>query len=106
MWGLFQVNAQQAWNVSTGSSAIVVATTDNDIEIAHPDLANVLWVNSGEIPGNGIDDDGNGYVDDINGFDGEHEAEMEKIVKTINVRAFMELASAVFNKIKELEGIA
>ena len=43
---------------------------------------------------------------DINGFDGEHEAEMEKIVKTINVRAFMELASAVFNKIKELEGIA
>jgi hypothetical protein len=43
---------------------------------------------------------------DINGFDGEHEAEMEEIVKTINVRAFMELASAVFNKIKELEGIA
>ena len=42
---------------------------------------------------------------DINGFDGEHEAEMEEIVKTINVRAFMELASAVFNKIKELEGI-
>ncbi|PCJ01163.1 MAG: hypothetical protein COB15_01635 [Flavobacteriales bacterium] len=69
MWGLFQVNAQQAWNVSTGSSAIVVATTDNAIEIAHPDLVNVLWVNPGEIPGNGIDDDGNGYIDDINGFD-------------------------------------
>ena len=69
MWGLFQINAEQAWNVSTGSSAIVVATTDNAIEIAHADLVNVLWTNPGEIPGNSIDDDGNGYVDDINGFD-------------------------------------
>ena len=28
----------------------------------------MLWVNKGEIPGNGIDDDGNGYVDDVNGW--------------------------------------
>ena len=28
-----------------------------------------MWVNPGEIPGNGIDDDGNGYIDDIHGID-------------------------------------
>lgn len=28
-----------------------------------------MWVNPGEIPGNGIDDDGNGYVDDVYGYD-------------------------------------
>ena len=28
----------------------------------HPDLADNMWTNPGEIPGNGIDDDGNGYV--------------------------------------------
>jgi subtilisin family serine protease len=28
-----------------------------------------LWVNPGEIPGNGIDDDLNGFVDDVNGWD-------------------------------------
>jgi subtilisin family serine protease len=69
MWGLFQINAGTAWNVSTGSSSIVVAITDNAIEIAHPDLVNQLWVNTGEIPGNNIDDDNNGYIDDVNGFD-------------------------------------
>ncbi len=28
-----------------------------------------MWVNPGEIPGNGIDDDGNGWVDDVHGID-------------------------------------
>ena len=27
-----------------------------------------MWVNEGEIPGNGIDDDKNGYIDDIHGW--------------------------------------
>jgi subtilisin family serine protease len=69
MWGLFQINAEQAWNVSTGSASVIVATTDNAIEITHPDLVNQIWTNTGETPGNGIDDDGNGYIDDVNGFD-------------------------------------
>ena len=38
--------------------------------MTHPDLAANLWVNAGEIPGNGIDDDSNGVVDDVNGFNG------------------------------------
>jgi subtilisin family serine protease len=28
-----------------------------------------MWVNSGEIPGDGIDNDGNGYIDDVYGYD-------------------------------------
>lgn len=38
------------------------------MELAHPDLAANLWVNPGEIPGNGIDEDGNGYTDDVHGW--------------------------------------
>ena len=30
------------------------------MDYRHPDLAPNMWVNGGEIPGNGIDDDGNG----------------------------------------------
>ncbi len=47
---------------------VVVAVIDSGVEISHADLAQQLWVNSGEIPGNNIDDDGNGYVDDVNGY--------------------------------------
>jgi hypothetical protein len=36
------------------------------VDYLHPDLAANMWVNPGEIPDNGIDDDENGYVD------GEH----------------------------------
>ena len=48
---------------------VVVAVVDTGVDYVHPDLAANMWVNSGEIPGNGIDDDGNNYIDDVNGFD-------------------------------------
>ena len=41
----------------------------------------------------------------INDVEGEHAAEMEEIVKTINSKVFKELASAALNRIKGLEGI-
>lgn len=47
---------------------IIVAIIDSGVDVEHEDLADVLWVNSEEIPGNGIDDDGNGYVDDVHGW--------------------------------------
>ena len=43
--------------------------------------------------------------DSINDVEGEHAAEMEEIVKTINPKVFKELASAALNRIKGLEGI-
>ncbi len=50
------------------SQPVVVAIIDSGVDIEHEDLKDKLWVNKGEIPNNGIDDDKNGYVDDINGW--------------------------------------
>ena len=47
----------------------VVAVIDTGVDYTHKDLADNIWVNEGEIPGNGIDDDSNGYVDDVYGVD-------------------------------------
>ncbi|MEZ4937716.1 MAG: S8 family serine peptidase [Crocinitomicaceae bacterium] len=69
VWSLGVIQADLAWNISTGNSNVVVAVTDNAIQITHPDLNDAIWTNPGEIAGNGIDDDGNGYIDDVNGWD-------------------------------------
>ncbi len=63
------IDAVQAWEQATGNEAVVVAVVDTGCHLTHPDLAANLWVNSGEIADNGIDDDHNGYVDDLQGWD-------------------------------------
>jgi subtilisin family serine protease len=50
------------------SKKVLVAVIDSGIDTLHEDLKPVLWTNSREIPGNGIDDDRNGYVDDVHGW--------------------------------------
>ncbi len=47
---------------------IIVAVIDSGIDTTHESLKGILWTNTKEIPGNGIDDDGNGYVDDVHGW--------------------------------------
>ncbi|MEN6553160.1 MAG: S8 family serine peptidase, partial [Methanobacterium sp.] len=67
-WGLSQVNASEAWNITTGSHKVIIAVIDSGIDLNHPDLKANIWINKGEIPGNSIDDDHNGYIDDVYGW--------------------------------------
>lgn len=50
------------------SKTVIVGVIDSGVDIEHEDLKEVIWVNTDEIPDNGIDDDNNGYVDDVHGW--------------------------------------
>ena len=63
------INAPEAWKELTDNQEeTVIAVIDTGININHDDLKHKLWVNTEEIPNNGIDDDNNGVIDDIYGF--------------------------------------
>ena len=63
------VNVKDVWSqLICGDPDIVVAVIDEGVKYTHPDLKDNMWMNTKEIPGNGIDDDKNGYIDDIYGF--------------------------------------
>ena len=63
------INVRDAWSLTTGDPAIIVAVCDEGVKYDHPDLAANMWVNEAEKNGKeGVDDDGNGYVDDIYGY--------------------------------------
>ncbi len=74
---------------------VILAVIDSGIDIEHEDLKGLVWVNSKEIPNNGIDDDKNGYVDDIHGWNFlgskkgnayPEQLEMTRIVKKLKPR--------------------
>lgn len=65
------IDASLAWQKTTGlpnGQGPIIAVIDTGVDYNHPDLVNNIWTNTGEIPGNGIDDDGNGVVDDVHGY--------------------------------------
>jgi subtilisin family serine protease len=68
-WNLNSINAPEAWAHGYTGQGVVVAVVDTGVDRSHPDLVNQLWVNAGEIAGNGLDDDHNGFVDDTSGWD-------------------------------------
>lgn len=63
------VNVKDVWaRLTCGDPDIIVAVVDEAVCYSNPDLAANMWMNTGEIPDNGIDDDENGYIDDIYGY--------------------------------------
>ncbi len=68
-WGLTKIKANKVWELGCTGEGVIIAGIDTGVRYTHVDLASHMWTNSGEIPGNGIDDDGNGYVDDYYGYD-------------------------------------
>jgi subtilisin family serine protease len=66
---LDRIRAPLAWDRIRETPNVVIAIIDTGVQINHPDLAANIWVNPGEIFGNGVDDDHNGFIDDVNGWD-------------------------------------
>ncbi|MEJ7914543.1 MAG: S8 family peptidase [Chitinophagaceae bacterium] len=68
--GFYGISLDKAYQFVKGkkSQTVVVAVIDSGIDTLHEDLKPVLWKNSKEIAGNGVDDDKNGYVDDVHGW--------------------------------------
>ncbi len=62
------IHAPEGWDILRSASNLIVAVVDTGVRYTHQDLAANMWVNSGEIPGNGIDDDADGFIDDVYGI--------------------------------------
>ena len=76
LWGLKNapptgagISAEAAWDTTTGGHNVVVGVVDTGIDTGHRDLTDNIFINPGEIPNNGVDDDANGFVDDVTGWD-------------------------------------
>ena len=68
-WSLSLIDMPEAWAIEKGDPEVIIAIVDTGFDYTHEDLASQTWINVGEIPDNGVDDDNNGYIDDVHGWD-------------------------------------
>lgn len=68
--GVAGISLNKAYQLLAGrpSKTILVAIIDSGFDLDQEDLSDGFWINEGEIPDNGIDDDRNGYIDDVHGW--------------------------------------
>lgn len=67
-WFHQNIGSEQAWDITQGDPGVVIAVIDTGVAYDHEDLAGNMWVNTGEIAGDGIDNDFNGHIDDVYGW--------------------------------------
>mgnify|MGYP002824186938 FL=1 len=67
---------------------VIVAVLDSGMDLKHEDLDGVLWTNTGEKPGDGVDNDKNGYIDDIHGYNflGESYNEQLEVARIVRLK--------------------
>ncbi len=102
------------------SETVIVAVIDGGVDPMHEDLKDIMWVNSGEIAGNGIDDDKNGYIDDVHGWnfiggkDGKNVgadaleitrlvAKYRKMFKDKDIASLSKKEKKIYDKYQEME---
>jgi serine protease len=49
LWGMPDVSADSAWDVTGGTKSVVIGVVDTGIDYTHPDLAANVWTNDGSI---------------------------------------------------------
>jgi cell wall-associated protease len=114
--GYFGISTERAYNELLKSRVpkkkIIVAVIDGGVDINHEDLKNDIWVNSKEIPGNGLDDDRNGYIDDVHGWnflgsiagDLQYDnLELVRIYKRLNPKYKSTIKSTVLDSAQKVE---
>ena len=62
------VGCEDAWQLCTGDSSIIVGVMDEGVHWEHPDLLANIWVNEDEEYASSLDNDGNGYKGDRHGY--------------------------------------
>jgi thermitase len=60
-WGWNKIQAPAAWDVTQGSSTVVIAGVDTGVQLNHPDLASKIVAGYDYVSGDSTPDDGNGH---------------------------------------------
>ncbi len=104
---LDKIKAKEAWDLWKGDENTIIGVIDNGVYQGHEDLSTNLWINTGEIPSNEIDDDANGYIDDFNGYNFNGSKESQGYGKTFaSVDHGTQVAGIIGAKFNNSKGIA